>query len=86
MNYIIGKIYIVNGWPKVCTHIYNGIPHFGLGNWGKDWKIEEATDDLLNEHAKQVCAVNSKETVMLIWCAALPEIAPYYERQLLLIS
>lgn len=80
--YTVGKLYIVNFWPKVCTHVFNGRPHFGIGNWGDDWSITEATEELLIAHAKQVCAVNSKETVTTILCVALPEVAPYYQKVL----
>lgn len=76
----IGNYYDVNGWPKKCTHVINGIPHFGLGNWYRD-RIDDTpmSDEAIYNHARRVVAVNSVSGVMHCMDAVDNYVLPFYQ-------
>lgn len=81
--YTVGNIYKYNGWPKICTHVINGIPHFGYGNWNREPVDSMSTTDI-QEFAEQVCKVNHPEKVLYLASREPQAIAEIYIEQLLL--
>lgn len=81
-TYTVGAIYQYRGWPKMCTHVINGVPHFGYGNWC-DEPVSPMSEADIKTFAEQVCKVNRYETVLYLASKEAQAIAEIYIEVLL---